>query len=64
MTLRERLADWISGGAVTAANRRADKMYDEADKWLNRYYDELERRYGQRAAPTLDEAKAIARGEG
>ena len=35
MTLRERLADWISGGALTQARRDAERHLDDAEYWLS-----------------------------
>lgn len=35
MTLRERLADWISGGALTLARDEADQQRARGNRWFD-----------------------------
>jgi hypothetical protein len=40
MTLRERLADWISGGALTRARKDAQRHFDDAEYWISESMEE------------------------
>ena len=38
MTLREKLADWISGGALTRARAHLALSHDQGDAWMERSF--------------------------
>ena len=58
MTLRERIADWITGGALTRAQRQRDRLL--AEKWL---FDECDQSRAEAANIAAQRDEAIARAE-
>ena len=69
MTLRERIADWISGGALSHARWQAQRLGGFAKTWHNAYtkaYARLDRIAAQEtpgANATVRRMARIARGE-
>lgn len=55
MTFRERLADWISGGALSEARRQRAAQEERAEMWCNRAVDN-----GQMGMKYLQRCERIA----
>lgn len=50
MTFRERLADWISGGALSRARDVRDKALDRLSREIDRRCDWIDERHKYRSA--------------